>query len=172
MGRKRFDQMSCSVAQALEVLGDWWTLLIVREAFFGTRRFSDFSRHLGLAKNTLSDRLSHLVENGILERVDSGKTGTRYEYRLTAKGHDLLPVLTALRQWSDEWVYGEGAEPTIVRDRATGRRLPKMVPRDVEGRELSSRDLFAEPGPGADDELRQRFEVAWRRRIERRAQAG
>lgn len=168
MGRKRFHDMACSVAQALEVLGDWWTLLIVREAFFGTRRFVDFSRHLGLAKNTLSDRLNHLVENAILERVDSGTLGTRYEYHLTEKGRDLLPVLTALRQWSDEWVYGEGKEPTIVRDRATGRRLPKMVPRDGDGRQLTSQDLVAEPGPGADDETRRRFEEAAQRRMKRR----
>lgn len=158
MGRKRFHTMNCSIAQALEVLGDWWTLLVVREAFFGTRRFADFERHLGVAKNVLSDRLHHLVDHGILEKVESGITGSRFEYQLTEKGLDLLPVLTALRQWSDEWVYGPGNEPLILKERATGRRVPRMMLRNHDGRVLGPRDLRSEPGPGAEPETRARFE--------------
>jgi DNA-binding HxlR family transcriptional regulator len=127
MGRKRFDDMNCGVAQALEALGDWWTLLIVRDAFFGARRFGEFERSLGIAKNILSARLQRLVEHGIFERVDVGSSGERFEYHLTKKGEALLTVLTALREWSDEWVYGRGNEPLIVRDRKTGRRIPACV---------------------------------------------
>jgi len=157
MGRKRFGDVSCGIAQALEAFGDWWTLLIVRDAFFGVRRFADFERSLGIAKNILTARLAHLVEHGILERVDVGTEGTRYEYRLTDKGEALLPVLTALREWSDEWVFGKGREPAIVRDRRTGRRLPKLRVVDADGRVLSRRDIRMEAGPGADADMLRRL---------------
>jgi DNA-binding HxlR family transcriptional regulator len=157
MGRKRFAQMNCGIGRALEALGDWWTLLIVRDAFFGVRRFGDFERDLGIAKNILSARLQHLVEHEILERVDVGQEGHRYEYRLTEKGEALLPVLTALREWSDDWVFGRGHEPVIVQDRRTGRRVPKMRVTDADGRPLSRRDLRTVPGPGAAKETVRRL---------------
>jgi DNA-binding HxlR family transcriptional regulator len=144
--------MNCGIAQALEAFGDWWTLLIIRDAFFGARRFGDFQRSLGIAKNILSARLAHLVEHGIFERVDVGREGERFEYRLTAKGESLLPVLTALREWSDEWVFGRGNEPVIVRDRRTGRRIPKLRVTDADGVPVRRRDLRTVPGPGASRE--------------------
>jgi DNA-binding HxlR family transcriptional regulator len=152
MGRKRFGDMNCGIAQSLEVLGDWWTLLIVRDAFFGVRRFGDFEASLGIAKNILSDRLAHLVEHGVLEKRPVGESGQRFEYRLTEKGEALLPVLTALREWSDEWVFGRGHEPVIVKDRRTNRRIPRLRVTDAEGRPLGRRDLRTEPGPGASRE--------------------
>ncbi|MBM4246107.1 MAG: helix-turn-helix transcriptional regulator [Deltaproteobacteria bacterium] len=154
MGRKRFAGMQCGIAQALEAFGDWWSLLIVRNAFFGMRRFADFERDLGIAKNILTARLAHLVEHGVLERVDVGTVGRRFEYRLTEKGEALLPVLTALREWSDDWVFGRGNEPAIVRDRRTGKRIPKLRVTDADGRVLGRRDIRMEPGPGADDALK------------------
>jgi DNA-binding HxlR family transcriptional regulator len=157
VGRKRFADMNCGVAQALEALGDWWTLLIVRNAFFGMRRFADFQSDLGIAKNVLSSRLQHLVDHGIFERVEAGREGSRFEYRLTARGEALLPVLTSLREWSDAWVYGRGHEPFVVRDRRTRRRVPNLQVRDADGRPLSRRDLQMLPGPGATPETRARF---------------
>ena len=158
MKHKRFDQMNCGIAQALEAFGDWWTLLIVRDAFFGARRFVDFQRSLGIAKNILSDRLQRLTENGIFARVDVGETGERFEYRLTEKGEALLPLLTAMREWSDEWVFGRGREPVIVKDRRTNRRIPRMRVTDADGRPLGRRDLRTEPGPGASKETRRLLE--------------
>jgi len=158
MGRTRLDHMDCGVAQALDILGDWWTLLIVRDAFLGVRRFRDFQSDLGIAKNVLSQRLQHLVEHEILERIDVGEHGRRYEYQLTEKGEALLPVLTTLREWSDDWIYGRGGEPLIARERKTGRRVPKLRVRGAEGRVLSRRDLRMEPGPGASSETRERFQ--------------
>ncbi len=158
MGRTRFDEMNCGVAQALEALGDWWTLLIVRDAFFGARRFGEFERSLGIAKNILSVRLQHLVEHDIFQRVDVGSSGERFEYQLTEKGEALLPVLTALREWSDEWVFGRGNEPLILRERKTGRRIPRMRVTNRDGVVLTSGDLRAVPGPGASADTRQRFE--------------
>jgi DNA-binding HxlR family transcriptional regulator len=158
MGRKRFGDMNCGVGQALEALGDWWTLLIVRDAFFGVRRFGDFERGLGIAKNILSARLEHLVDHGIFARVDVASSGHRFEYRLTDKGEALLPVLTALREWSDEWVFGRGHEPVIVQDRRTGRRLPRLQVTDADGRPLTRRDLRTLPGPGASQETIRRLQ--------------
>src|SRR4051812_49308790 len=97
--RTSLEDHNCSIAQALEVLGDGWTLLIVREAFLGTQRFADFEANLGISKNVLTQRLTHLVEHGVLARVDAGEHGTRYEYVLTKMGKDLVTVMTALRQW-------------------------------------------------------------------------
>ena len=154
MGRKRFDTMNCGIAQALEAFGDWWTLLIVRDAFFGARRFGEFEASLGIAKNILTDRLAHLVEHDIFEKRDVGEAGQRFEYRLTEKGEALLPVLTALRDWSDAWVFGRGHEPVVVRDRRTGRRLPKLRVTDAEGRPVGRRELRTEPGPGATEATR------------------
>jgi len=149
--------MNCGIGQALEVLGDWWTLLIVRDAFFGVRRFADFERSLGIAKNVLSARLQHLVDHGVLEAVDVGSEGQRFEYRLSAQGEALLPMLTALREWSDEWIFGRGHEPILVKDRRTGRRVPRLRVTDADGRVLSRRDLRAVPGPGASPDTIRRL---------------
>ena len=157
MARKRFDGMNCSVAQALDVLGDWWTLLIVREAFFGTRRFRDFERHLGIAKTILAARLDHLVERGVFSREPVAGDGRALAYRLTPMGRDLLTVLTALREWSDRWIYGEGHEPVVMLDARTGRRPPPLRLREADGALLDVRHLVAAPGPGADAATRARF---------------
>lgn len=139
--RRRFDDQACSIAQALEILGDWWTLLIIREAFLGTRRFADFELHLDISKNVLSKRLAHLVEHGVLERVDIGRHGEHFEYALTPKGKDLLTIITALRQWGDRWIYGHGNEPLQVLDRRSGRPIPRVRVLDEQGQPLASRDM-------------------------------
>ncbi len=144
------------MAQALEILGDWWTLLIIREAFLGTRRFADFEQRLAISKNILAKRLAHLVEHDVLARVEVGRHGSRQEYALTAKGRDLFTVITALRQWGDRWIYGEGNEPLLVLDRRTGRPIPRVRVLDEAGEPLCSRDLELRLGPGADAELAER----------------
>ena len=158
--RGHFEGQNCSVARALEVLGDGWTLLVVREAFFGTRRFADFESHLGVSKNVLSQRLSHLVGRGVLERVDAGQHGTRYEYVLTPMGKDLATLLTALRQWADRWIAGAGNEALLVYDRRTNRPIPRVRIRGEDGAALRSRDLELRPGPGATKETLARFASA------------
>jgi len=164
MSRKRFNEMNCGIAQTLDVLGDWWTLLIVRDTFLGLRRFSDFQASLGIAKNILAARLRQLVDKGILVRVDAGTSGPRHEYQLTAKGEALLPLLMALRDWSDEWVFGPGHEPVVVVERATKRRVPPLGVRDADGQPLARDALRTLPGPGATEETRQRFLMARARR--------
>jgi DNA-binding HxlR family transcriptional regulator len=158
--RRRFDSVNCSIAQSLEILGDWWTLLIVREAFVGTRRFADFEANLGISKNILTRRLALLCKRHVLERVDAGQHGTRYEYVLSPMGKDLVTVVTALRQWGDRWIYGEGKEPLLVLDRRTGRPIPRLRIVDEKGLPIRSGDLEIQPGPGASrqtrDEIRRR----------------
>jgi DNA-binding HxlR family transcriptional regulator len=147
MSRKRFDDMPCSVARSLDVVGDWWTLLIIRDAFLGMRKFSDFQENLGIARNILADRLRKLVANGILAKQAAEAPGHRHEYRLTEKGRDLWPVLTALRLWGDKWVFGPGNETLVVEDRDTGAVLAQLVPADADGNPLDRRRLVAKPGP-------------------------
>ncbi len=155
--KHRFGDENCSVARALEIVGDWRTLLVVRQAFLGVRRFADFEASLGIAKNVLTQRLMHLTEHGVMKRVDVGVHGTRYEYELTAMGKDLATVMTALRQWGDRWVFGEGQEPLLVLDRRTGRPLPRVRMLDEQGQPISARDLEVRPGPGASAETRTRI---------------
>src|SRR6185437_16671788 len=99
---------NCSIARALEVLGDRWTLLVIRDAFLGVHRFDDFQRDLGVARNVLSDRLARLVDEGLLERRRYQERPERFEYRLTEKGLDLFEVLAALMHWGDRWYAPAG----------------------------------------------------------------
>jgi DNA-binding HxlR family transcriptional regulator len=155
VSRKRFDDMPCSIARALNLVGDWWTLLIVREAFLGVRRFADFRDHLGIARNILSDRLRKLTDEGILSKQPQEPRG--YEYRLTEKGRDLWGVLTALRLWGDKWIYGPGKEPLIVRDRDGGAVVMQLLPADADGNLLDPRRLVATLGPGISPEFAARY---------------
>jgi DNA-binding HxlR family transcriptional regulator len=158
--RRRFDKENCSVAQALEVLGDWWTLLVIREAFLGVRRFGEFQANLGISKNVLTQRLGHLVDHGVLAQVDVGEHGTHYEYVLTPMGKDLLAVMTALRQWADRWVVGPGHEPILVCDRRTGRPVPRLQLRGEDGELLRTAQMEVRPGPGASKATLARFRRA------------
>ena len=162
--RHRFGGENCSVAQALEVLGDWWTLLVVREAFTGTRRFADFEAHLDISKNILTKRLNRLVDAGVLERVDAGTHGTRYEYLLTPMGKDLAAVMTALRQWGDRWIFGPGREPILVLDRRTGRPIPPLRILGEGRMPLRAADFEIRPGPGASAQTRARVNARRPRR--------
>ncbi len=140
MKRVSFCDIPCPVAQTLELVGEWWTLLIVREAFLGRRRFVEFQQHLGIARNVLSSRLRKLVAEGILERRASQTDAREGEYRLTPKGRDLMPVLLALAQWGEKWIY-EGKSPLRYQNRHTGSELAPLAAHDRDGVQLGPRDL-------------------------------
>ena len=142
MARKRFDDSSCSVARALNEVGDWWSLLIVLHAMYGTRRFVDFQQQLGIAKNILCDRLAKLVDNEVLRKVDVGEHGSRFEYRLTEKGRDLFPVVVALRQWGDKWNPAPDGQPLDLRDRESGQLIQAVTVQNAKGEPLSIRDVL------------------------------
>jgi DNA-binding HxlR family transcriptional regulator len=138
----------CSIAGALEVVGDRWTLLVIREAFRGTSRFDDFLARIGLARTVLTDRLNRLVDQQILERVRYQQRPDRYEYRLTQKGLDLFPVIVSLMAWGDRYVMG-GRPPLVFHHRGCGgavtdRRLCARC-----GQELGPQDVEPRPGRGA-----------------------
>lgn len=164
MARKRFDHMNCAVAQALEQIGDWWTLLIVREAFYGTTTFSGFQERLGIAKNILAERLQTLVEHNILRREQPKPEVDRHTYHLTEKGHDLLPVLVALMQWGDRWLFGPGREPICILDGEGKRPIRDVAVLDADGRALDIPQLRFRPGPGADERTLAHFAEARRRK--------
>lgn len=142
MSKKRFDDANCAVARALNEVGDWWSLLIVLHAMYGTRRYVDFQQGLGIARNILCDRLSRLVENQVLSKVEVGEHGSRCEYRLTDKGRALFPVVVALRQWGDQW--NPSSCGPALRDRATGRPLRPVCVQDADGKPLQLRDVVLE----------------------------
>jgi DNA-binding HxlR family transcriptional regulator len=147
-----FADMHCSVAQSLEVIGEWWTLLILRDAFLGVTRFDDFANRLGIARNVLTARLDTLVDNDVLVRVPYDETRGRYDYRLTDKGRALLPVLTAIRQWGDEWILGKEHAPVVVEHTTCGAISTGILTCHQCGGELTTKNVRARPGPGASDD--------------------
>jgi DNA-binding HxlR family transcriptional regulator len=149
--RLRYSSSNCSIARTLGVVGEKWTLLVLREAFYGVRRFDDFHSALGCARNLLSARLKTLVENGVLEkqeyRDDQGRR--RDEYRLTDKGRDLLPAVVALMQWGDRWAADEAGPAVVLRHRDCGEPVSVRLGCDAGHAALGARDVRAVPGPGA-----------------------
>ncbi len=164
------DSLNCSVANTLDLIGEGWTILILREAFFGSRRFEDFQKHLGIARNILTTRLHKLCDNGILERTPIKEGAKRHEYKLTSMGRDLYPILIALTQWGDRWLQDSKGAPVKFIERATGEEIADVAILSKDGREIKARDLALIPGPGATDEtierLRQMAE-AWKNRDKR-----
>lgn len=136
--RSSRDDEPCPVARAVDVIGDRWSLLIVRDAFDGTRRFGDFQRGLGVARNILSDRLRRLVDADILALRDASD-GTAYqEYVLTPKGESLFPVVVALRQWGERQLFARDERHSTLVDRRTGKPVPFMAPMAKDGTVLAA----------------------------------
>lgn len=151
MERKTFNGMNCSIAGALDQIGEWWSLLIIRECTLGTTRFDEFQDRLGIARNILTSRLKRLTELGILEKSALGENERRQGYWLTPKGEDLYPVLVALLQWGDKWAAGENGPSIRLVDKETGKAIGPVGPLSADGRVLGFRDLRMEPGPGATE---------------------
>jgi DNA-binding HxlR family transcriptional regulator len=131
MRRTRFDDWDCSVARTVDILGDWWTPMVVRAAFLGARRFEQFTDQLGIPRNVLTERLTRLVDEGILTKVAYQERPLRHEYRLTDKGMGLYPVIVSLLEWGNRWLDWEGDEPPVhLVDRETGELVePVLVDR-------------------------------------------
>lgn len=143
MKLKSFDHLNCSLAATLSVIGEHWTLLIIRDVFFGLRRFDQFQKSLGIARNMLSDRLKKLVEAGVLEKSEGDG---HPEYRLTDKGLALQPVLVAMTHWGDAYLpHPDGKRLTFV-DRRDGKPIKRMAVYAADGRKLKPKDLKAKPG--------------------------
>jgi DNA-binding HxlR family transcriptional regulator len=146
--RRDYAGQNCSIAATLELIGERWTLLILRDAFLGVRRFDHFQRRLGVARNVLQARLERLVDEGVLERVEYQERPQRFEYRLTPKGVDLWPVVVALMKWGDKHVHPDGP-PVILRHTGCGGEVDDRRICAKCGKPLEAGEVAAELGPGA-----------------------
>jgi DNA-binding HxlR family transcriptional regulator len=146
MLNRTYDDQVCSIARSLELVGDRWTLLIVRDLIFGLTRFDEFLESLGVASNVLTDRLNRLVDEGIAERVRYSERPERFEYRLTPKGRELGPVLLALMQWGDRHISEK--PPRIARRRSDRSRVSLALVA-ADGTPVKPGDVELVPGPGA-----------------------
>lgn len=146
MKRTSMEGEACAVARSLDVIGDWWTLLIVRDALAGLRRFGEFQRSLGAAKNILTTRLRALVAEGILKTAPASDGSAYQEYLLTDKGRALVPVLVALGQWSSEHVFQPGERCITPVDAARHQPLQVLRPRSLDGRPLADSEVVFPTG--------------------------
>jgi DNA-binding HxlR family transcriptional regulator len=145
--RKSFAEMHCSLAQCLEVVGEWWSLLIVRDAFLGIKRFDQFQERLHISRNILNQRLTSMVDHGVFEKVQYSERPPRYEYRLTPKGRDLWPVLTAMRQWGDRYAAPDGP-PLLMAHEGCGEVAEAVITCSRCGEPLTPDNVRAVGGPG------------------------
>jgi DNA-binding HxlR family transcriptional regulator len=144
-----YRNQTCSIAGALEVVGERWSLLIVRDVFLGLRRFDQMQSHLGIARNVLQARLTKLIDEGVLERRLYEEHPPRHEYRLTEKGLDLWPTVVALMQWGDRYAAPEAGPPVLLEHRGCGGAVDEHRVCEACGARLSVREARALPGPGA-----------------------
>jgi len=146
--RRSLERDTCPIARSLDAIGDWWSLLIVRDAFLGVRRFSEFQKSLGLARNILTVRLRTLVEQGILTTAPASDGSAYRGYVLTPKGRGLFPILVALRQWSEEFDARPDEIATCLVDRANGRPVKKLALYSEDGQLLGACETEVKPRPG------------------------
>lgn len=144
--------MHCSVAQCLEVVGEWWTLLILRDAFVGVTRFDEFQERLGISRNVLGQRLASLVEHGVLAKAAYCEHPPRYDYRLTDKGRDLWPVITTMRQWGDKHAAPDGPPLELIHQ-PCGQITEAQLTCSACAQTMHGRNVRAVPGPGAVEPL-------------------
>ncbi|HEX3862792.1 MAG TPA: helix-turn-helix domain-containing protein [Stellaceae bacterium] len=156
MQRKSFGNMQCPVARGLERVGEWWSILILRDAFHGLTRFDEFQKSLDIAPNMLTRRLNALVEGGLVERRQYNEHPPRYEYVLTERGRDFRPVLLTMLAWGTRHFMPEGASVQLV-DRATGRVADPILVDRTSGRPIMSPDFILVPGPSAGEAVKRRL---------------
>ena len=148
---------SCPIAQGLNIFGDKWVFLILRESFYGITRFKDFQTNTGIAKNLLTVRLNTLVDEGIFEKVNVGDKGTRYAYQVTEKGQSLKIIVFAILQWGNTHLYTLDEQPIVLLDRKNMQPIEPLQLRNIEGDVLQDEDILIIPGPGADKDTIERF---------------
>ena len=143
--RTSLKEAACPIARTMEAIGDCWSMLIIRNAMLGQRRFSEFQKDLGLAKNILSERLRSLVADGILTTAPAADGSAYQDYLLTDKGRAVFPIMVALRQWGEEFAFTPGEATNILVDRKTGKRIPRLQLNAADGRRLSLGDIRLKP---------------------------
>ena len=147
----------CSIARVTDVVGDRWSILLLREAYYGTRRFDEFQYYLGVAPNILSTRLKKFVDLGMMTRVPLPQLGGRYEYVLTKKGREFFPTYLALKKWGDDWLAEPAGPQVVFRDRSSGRQIEYPTLLSARGKPLELEDVEIVAGSGAVPFNRKRF---------------
>ena len=145
---EELQEETCSVARTLSVIGDRWTLLILRDAFLRVRRFEDFQKKLGISRHRLSERLKKLVAQGVLDRVEYQSNPPRHEYRLTEKGRDLYPVIMMMVRWGDKWMDDGNGAPMVYKHHGCGEYFTPEISCSACHEPLNARDVTPEFGPG------------------------
>lgn len=152
MQRSSFGDMQCSVARTLDIVGDTWTPLVLRDIALGISRFDAIQRNLGLSRKVLTQRLRSLEEHDVVARTAYQDGPVRYDYRLTEKGKDLAMVLVAMQRFGDKWVFGAGNAPIVWHHLGCGQQSEPVVCCDKCGEPVGPDDALPAPGPGFDDE--------------------
>jgi DNA-binding HxlR family transcriptional regulator len=158
--RGRIANKECSMARAMEVVGDRWSILILREAFYGVKRFDEFEYYVGIAPNILSNRLKKFVDAGIMTRVPLPEHSTRYEYVLTEQGRDFFPAYLALKKWGDDWLAEPEGPQVVFRERSALREIKYPRLTTSGGKRLRLEDVEVVAGSGAVPFNRKRFGAA------------
>lgn len=164
MQRKSFGNMQCPIARGLERVGEWWSILLLRDAFQGLSRFDEFQKSLDIAPNMLTRRLNSLVETGLLERRQYSMRPPRYEYLLTQRGRDFRPVLVSLLTWANQHFASEGISVELVQAE-TGKSADPILVDRKSGRPVTESEFIFAPGPLANDRTRQRLGFARQKHI-------
>jgi len=157
MKRKSYSEMNCPIARSLEEIGEWWSILVLRDAFHGMTRFDEFETSLGIAPNMLTKRLATLVENGLMEKRPYSTKPLRHEYILTPKGTDFYSVLLTLVSWGNRHVFDKGDQPILLSDRDSGEVFEPQLYNPKTLKPVTNRSVKLVAGPGATDNTRERL---------------
>jgi DNA-binding HxlR family transcriptional regulator len=163
MQKKSFSEMQCPIARSLDRVGEWWSILILRDAFYGLSRFDEFEKSLEIAPNMLTRRLNALVEEGLLERHLYCEKPPRHEYLLTERGRDFRPVLLALLAWGNKHFAPEGASVVLL-DAKTGATVDPVLVDGANGKKINEAGYVVGAGPAADERILQRMDLAAEKR--------
>lgn len=170
MEKTKLSDMDCPIARAFDRVGEWWSILILRDAFHGLTRFDQFQKSLPIAPNMLTKRLNELVEGGLLERRLYNERPPRFEYVLTERGRDFRPVMIAMMAWGNRHFAQDGVQSVLV-DAETGAEADPVVVDRATGRLLTEQDFTFAAGPAANEDVRRRMAFVERRRAEKSIKA-
>ncbi|MBB3211826.1 DNA-binding HxlR family transcriptional regulator [Herbaspirillum sp. Sphag1AN] len=170
MQRKSFEDKQCPIARSLDRVGEWWSILILRDAFYGLSRFDEFQKHLEIAPNILTRRLSGLVEEGLLEKVQYSERPPRFEYHLTPRGRDFRPVLLALLNWGNKHFSPEG-ESVVLFNVETGERAEPIMVDANTGQPITPKSHVIGPGPAAGEKVKRSISELLERRAKQVVQS-
>lgn len=160
MTKLSFETRNCAVARSLDIVGEWWSMMIILDMFAGSCRFDEFQQRLGISRSVLTNRLNKLVKHNLIAKKPLNATAKRQGYFLTDKGRELLPALVALHQWGNQWLDWPKGQPLYIVERESGKELPPVRLHNEDGHILMGGDLTLVAGEGADKSLNDRFGIS------------